>query len=34
VDEARRNSHRPRDLQQEYDMLIYNWLPHYTGRQS
>mmetsp|Transcript_4011 Transcript_4011/g.11645 ORF Transcript_4011/g.11645 Transcript_4011/m.11645 type:complete len:359 (-) Transcript_4011:301-1377(-) len=32
VDETRRSAHRPSSRQEEEELLIYNWMPNYTGR--
>lgn len=31
VSEARRNMHRANSINEEDDLLVYNWLPHFTG---
>ena len=31
VSEARRNMHRANSINEEDDLLVYNWIPHFTG---
>ena len=32
VSEARRNMHQASSINEEDDSLIYNWMPHFTGK--
>lgn len=34
VSEARRNLHAAKEEADEDDLLIYNWVPHYTGKRT
>ena len=34
VNHARKNNHAPTSLEEENDMLIYNWAPKFTGREG
>ncbi len=34
VSEARRNLHKAATVMEEDELLVYNWIPHFTGKHD